>query len=230
MKRLVFVLLGVYAWALFRVINRLRSEGRENLADLPSTNVLLVSNHQTYYMDVLGIHSAIASESCGPLDGFRHNLAIGFVAAVETLNERGLLPRIFKFAGAVLVRRSWRDGERDVQRPVDPRDIGRVVDALRRGWLITFPQGTTTENAPVRRGTAHVIHETMPVVVPVLVEGFDRAFSRKGLRCIARGVDLVVRFGKPLSIAPEDSADRIVEILTVAMSLPADAAGKARAA
>jgi 1-acyl-sn-glycerol-3-phosphate acyltransferase len=230
MKRFVFVLLGVYAWMLFRVINRLRGEGRENLSGLPSSNVLFVSNHLTYYMDVLGIHSAIASARCTPLDGFRHNLEIGFVAAVETLNERGVLPRIFKFAGAVLIRRSWRDGDRDLQRPVDPRDVERVTEALRRGWLITFPTGTTTAGAPVRKGTAHIIRESMPIVVPVHVEGFDCAFSRKGFRCIGRGVDLVVRFGAPLSIAPEDSVDRIVEILTSAMPSPAVEAGDARAA
>jgi len=218
MKRLLFVLLGLYAWALFGRVHRLRSVGRERLADLPPTGVLFVSNHLTYYMDVLAIHSAIANERCTPLDGFRHNLDVRFVAAFETLNDRGLAPRIFNYAGAVLIRRSWRDGDRDVQRPVDPADIRRVTDALRRGWLITFPTGTTTAGAPVRKGTAHIIRECRPVVVPVLLEGFDRAFHRQGFRPISRGVDLVVRFGAPLAIRPEASVDRIVEILTEALS------------
>src|SRR6185369_4689542 len=222
MKRLVFVLLGVYAWLLFGVINRLRSEGRENLVGLPAKGVLFVSNHLTYYMDVLGIHSAIASARCSPIDGFRHNLNVRFVAAFETLNERGFWPRVFNFAGAVLIRRTWRDGDRDVQRPLDVDDIRKVREALDRGWLITFPQGTTTRGAPVRKGTARIIRDCNPVVVPVFVDGFDRAFDRKGFRLLERNVDLVVRFGAPLDIRAEDSVERIVEILTAAL-MPGDA-------
>ena len=222
MKRLLFVGLGIYAWMLFGRVNRLRCEGRHHLAALPRHGVLFVSNHLTYYMDVLAIHSAIASRACGPFDGFHHNLDVRFVAAFETLNRRGLLPRIFNYAGAVLIRRSWRDGDRDLQRPVNPEDIARVTDALRRGWLITFPTGTTTPGAPVRKGTAHIIRDTRPIVVPVHLEGFDRAFSRRGFRSIGRGIDLLVRFGAPLEIPGVASVDEIIEILTTTMA-PDDA-------
>jgi 1-acyl-sn-glycerol-3-phosphate acyltransferase len=169
-------------------------------------------------MDVLAIHQAIASPRCSPLDGFRANVNLRFVAAYETLNERGLMPRIFNYAGAVLIRRTWRDGDRDLQRPVNPEDIRRVGTALRNGWLLTFPQGTTTPQAPVRKGTAHIIREHMPVVVPILLDGFDRAFSKKGFEAIEKGVDLVVKFGAPLAIRADDTIERILEILTAATS------------
>jgi 1-acyl-sn-glycerol-3-phosphate acyltransferase len=213
----MFVALAVFDWFRFGVLNRIRYAGREHLAGLPPTGVLLVANHLTYYIDVLAIHHAIAGERCSPLDGFRANLDVGFIAAFETLNERGLVPRLFNYCGAVLVRRTWREGEREVKRPIDPADLERIGDALRRGWLITFPQGTTTPGAPVRKGTAHLIREHRPIVVPLRVEGFDRAFDRRGLRRIGRGVDLSVRFGAPLEIGPDDSVDRIVEILTDAI-------------
>lgn len=214
----MFVALGFFDWVRFGVFNRLTYEGREHLVGLPPTGVLLVANHLTYYIDVLAIHHAIASKRCSPLDGFRANLDVGFIAAFETLNERGLVPRLFNYCGAVLVRRTWREGEREVKRPIDPADLERIGDALRRGWLITFPQGTTTPGAPVRKGTAHLIREHHPIVVPVRVEGFDRAFDRKGLRRIGRGVALSVRFGAPLDIKPDDSVERIVETLAEAIT------------
>jgi len=215
--RLAFGALGFIDWVRFAVLNRLTCEGREHLEGLPPTGVLLVSNHLTYYVDVLAMHHGLASDRCGPFDGFRANLNVGFIAAFETLNERGLVPRMFNYTGAVLVRRTWRDGDRDVKRPVDPGDLERIGAALRRGWLITFPQGTTTPGAPVRKGTAHIIRQYRPIVVPVNLGGFDRAFDRKSLRRIGRGVALSVRFGRPLAIGPEDSVERIQEILTEAI-------------
>ena len=220
-KRLMFVALGLFDWVRFAVFNRITYAGREHLAGLPPTGVLLVANHLTYYVDVLAIHHAIAGGRCSPFDGFRANLDVGFIAAFETLNERGLVPRLFNYCGAVLVRRTWREGDREVKRPIDPADLERIGEALRRGWLITFPQGTTTPGAPVRKGTAHLIREHHPIVVPVRVDGFDRAFDRKGLRRIGRDIPLSVRFGAPLEIGPDASVERIIEILTEAL-IPAE--------
>jgi 1-acyl-sn-glycerol-3-phosphate acyltransferase len=216
--RFTFGVLGFVDWVRFAVFNRLIVEGREHLAGLPPTGVLLVSNHLTYYMDVLAIHHALTSEVCTPLDGFRANLDVRFVAAFETLNERGLVPRIFNYTGAVLTRRTWRDGERAVKRQVDPEDLQRIRTALGSGWLITFPQGTTTPGAPVRKGTAHFIRECHPIVIPVVLSGFDRAFERKGFRRIGRNVELKVRFGPQLAIRRDDSVERIQEILTKAIA------------
>jgi len=216
-KRILFGVLGTYDWMRFAVKNRLQIDGREHLAGLPSRGVLFVSNHLTYYMDVLAIHHALTSSRCAPLDGFRANLNVRFVAAVETLNERGWFPRIFKYTGAVLIRRTWKDGGQQVKRAVDPGDLDRIGDALRRGWLITFPQGTITAGAPVRKGTAHIIREHRPIVVPVRLDGFDRAFSPKGFRRIARDVNLSVRFGAPLSFHADETVERIVELLTAAV-------------
>jgi 1-acyl-sn-glycerol-3-phosphate acyltransferase len=220
-KRFLFVALGAYDWLRFAAVNRLSVDGREHLAGLPSKGVLFVSNHLTYYMDVLAIHHGLTASRCMPWDGFRANLNVRFVAAVETLNDRGLIPRIFKYTGAVQIRRTWKEGGEHVRRAVDPADLQRIGSALRRGWLITFPQGTTTAGAPVRKGTAHIIREHLPIVVPVRLDGFDRAFSRKGFRRIASGVDLGVRFGEPLSFAADDTIEKIVDVLTSAVGAPA---------
>jgi 1-acyl-sn-glycerol-3-phosphate acyltransferase len=214
LQRMVFLILGFIGWIRFGLLNTFSSEGREHLLGLPSKGVLFVSNHLTYYIDVLAIHHALTSARCAPLDGLRASLKVRFVAAFETLNERGLLPRLFNHTGAVLVRRTWRHGEQEVQRPVNPGDLDRIGAALDDGWLITFPQGTTTPGAPVRKGTAHIIRAHRPIVVPILLGGFDRAFARKGFRSLMRGVQLSVRFGAPLRIGPDDSAEHIQALLT----------------
>ena len=224
MKRLLFGALGVYDWLRFEVFNKIRFEGREHLRGLPPSGVLFVSNHLTYYIDVLAIHQAIAGPRCRVLDGFRANTNLRFIAAAETLNDRGWAPKIFNYTGAVLVRRTWREAGRDIKRPVQRDDVARIGDALRRGWLLTFPQGTTTPGAPVRKGTAHIIREHRPIVVPVHLAGFDRAFARKGLRRIAKDVDLLVRFGAPLALTGDEPVAEIVDMITRATVLEASVA------
>ncbi|MEZ4385478.1 MAG: lysophospholipid acyltransferase family protein [Nannocystaceae bacterium] len=218
MKRLLFGALGVYDWVRFEVFNNTRFEGREHLRGLPRSGVLFVSNHLTYYIDVLAIHQAIAGPRCRFVDGFRANTNMRFIAAAETLNDRGWAPKIFKYTGAVLVRRTWREAGRDIKRPVQRDDIEKIGAALRRGWLLTFPQGTTAPGAPVRKGTAHIIREHRPIVVPVQLYGFDRAFARKGLRRIAKGVDLRVRFGAPLGLTGDEPVAEIVEAIAQAIA------------
>jgi len=66
--------------------------------------------------------------------------------------------------------------------------------------VVTFPQGTTREGAPVRRGTAHIIKQYRPIVVPVRVDGFRKAFDKTGLKKREKGVNLSLAFGKPVLI------------------------------
>jgi 1-acyl-sn-glycerol-3-phosphate acyltransferase len=64
--------------------------------------------------------------------------------------------------------------------------------------VITFPQGTTKPFAPGRKGTAHIIKLTRPIVIPVVIEGFGKAFNKKGLKFKKTGTRLTVRFKEPL--------------------------------
>ena len=63
---------------------------------------------------------------------------------------------------------------------MDPRDVQKITTAIENGWVITFPQGTTKPFMPGRRGTAKIIKEYEPIVIPVVVEGFRRAFNKEG--------------------------------------------------
>jgi 1-acyl-sn-glycerol-3-phosphate acyltransferase len=101
-------------------------------------------------------------------------------------------------------------------------DISNIGDALNNGWVITFPQGTTKAFAPGRRGTAHIIKKYKPIVIPVTINGFRRAFDKKGLFLKKKGVTLEVNFKAPLNLSYEEDGDVLLEIVMKAIEQSAD--------
>ena len=83
--------------------------------------------------------------------------------------------------------------------------------------MITFPQGTTKPFAPGRKGTAYIIKHCRPIVVPVVINGFWRAFNKKGLKFKKKGTLLSVQFKPPLEInyeaKPEDILAQIMNAI-----------------
>jgi 1-acyl-sn-glycerol-3-phosphate acyltransferase len=77
--------------------------------------------------------------------------------------------------------------------------------------VITFPQGTTRPFAPGRKGTALIIKKNRPIVVPVVINGFWRAFNKKGLAFKKKGSLLTVQFKPPLEIDYEKSSEEIMD-------------------
>src|SRR5207344_3195164 len=88
----------------------------------------------------------------------------------------------------------------DARRGLDPSDTRKITRALEKNWVITFPQGTTKPFAPGRKGTALIIKQNKPVVIPVVISGFWRAFNKKGLKFKKKGTVLSVTFKEPLLI------------------------------
>jgi len=121
-----------------------------------------------------------------------------------------------------MVKRTWRAEGKDVQRNLDPADTQKISKALSRSWVITFPQGTTKPFAPGRKGTAHLIREHRPIVVPVVINGFWRAFTKKGLSFKKRGSILTVRFKAPLEIDYTASVDEILDMVMNAIEQSRD--------
>jgi 1-acyl-sn-glycerol-3-phosphate acyltransferase len=87
-----------------------------------------------------------------------------------------------------------------VNRQVKFSDISNIGKALDDGWVITFPQGTTTPWKPLRKGTAHIIKKYRPIVVPVVIDGFRRSFDKKGLRVKKKGILQSMQIKEPLDI------------------------------
>ena len=97
-------------------------------------------------------------------------------------------------------------------------DITKIGTALDDGWVITFPQGTTTPWKPLRKGTAHIIKKYKPVVVPVVIDGFRRSFDKKGLRIKKKGILQSMHVKEPLEIDYDnESNEEIIEKLEFAI-------------
>ncbi|MBM3441549.1 MAG: 1-acyl-sn-glycerol-3-phosphate acyltransferase [Bacteroidetes bacterium] len=215
-RKLVYAMVGIVTYPGLTMFNRLKISGTEHLKGLPRHNVLFVSNHQTYFADVitfLHIFCAVKWHKCNRL-GLPYYLLnpfskVHFVAAEETMKDN-LLTRLFALAGALMVKRTWRAEGQDMQRNLDPSDTHKISRALSRSWVITFPQGTTKPFAPGRRGTAHLIREHRPIVIPVVINGFWRAFTKKGLSFKKKGTLLTVRFKEPLQINYSAPVDEIL--------------------
>jgi 1-acyl-sn-glycerol-3-phosphate acyltransferase len=99
---------------------------------------------------------------------------------------------------------------KEVRRGLDPSDTRKVTNALKDNWVITFPQGTTKPFAPGRKGTAFIIKQTRPIVIPVVISGFWRAFNKKGLKFKKKGSSLSVRFKEPLEMDYDAPAEIIL--------------------
>ena len=115
--------LGGYLTVLqLRVLNRLRIEGTEHLRTLPSRGVLLVANHLTHYMDAIVVLHSVSYLRRPYLVWPRTDLYI--VAALETMQSRGWLPRVMAYNGTICVKRTWKEGDQTIERQVDPEDVG----------------------------------------------------------------------------------------------------------
>lgn len=213
----VYAVVGLATWPGLSWVNKTEITGMENLDGLPKQNVLFVSNHQTYFADVISFIHIF----CAHLWGRKNRLGlpfyllwpftrVKFVAAEETMKS-SFLSRVFAMAGAITVKRTWRAEGQDVNRCRDTNDTNKIHEALNRNWVITFPQGTTKPFAPGRKGTAHIIKETKPIVVPVVINGFWRAFTKRGLTFKKKGSILSIRIKEPLKIDYEAPADTILE-------------------
>jgi len=221
-KRIIIFILGLVSYRRFNGFNKLKITGTENLTDLPDSNVLFVSNHQTYFADVAAMYHAFCAMNNGYLNTIKNpvyllNPKVDFyyVAAEETMNK-GILARIFKIAGAVTVKRTWRAEGQNVNRMVDMSEVENIMKALDNGWVITFPQGTTSAFAQGRKGTAKLVKNQRPIVIPIKINGFRRAFDKKGLRVKVTGVKPTMEFKKPLDIDydKETAQDILVKIMT----------------
>lgn len=219
LKRVLNMLLGIISYRRLNIVNRLTVEGMEHLKELPKNKVLFVSNHQTYYADVIALYHVFCSAKWGmnninlPVYLLSPRVKNFYIAAEETMSSSGLFPKLLSYAGAVTVKRSWRHKGKAVNRSADIKAPAKIKTALGYGWVVTFPQGTTTPNAPVRKGAASMIKYLDPIVVPVTISGFREAFGKKGLESKKKGVQLKISFNKPIQFDKEATTADIMNFL-----------------
>lgn len=224
LKKWLIRIFGVLTHRRFQGFNELKIEGSEIIKKLPDTNVLFISNHQTYFADVVSMFHVFNASLCGRTDSIKNvgyiwnpKLNLYYVAAKETMKS-GLLPKILAYMGSISIERTWRAEGQDVNRQVKMSDISNIGKALDDGWVITFPQGTTTPFKPIRKGTAHIIKRYKPIVVPIVIDGFRRSFDKKGLRIKKKNILQSFEIKQPLDIDYDnESIDDIVKKIEFAI-------------
>ena len=217
LKKWLIRILGTLSHRRFRGFNELKIEGSEIIKGLPEKNVLFVSNHQTYFADVVSMFHVFNASLKGRVDSIKNvgylwnpKLNLYFIAAKETMTS-GLLPRILAYAGSISIDRTWRSHGKDINRQVKMSDISKIGVALNDGWVITFPQGTTTPFKPIRKGTAFLIKQYKPIVIPIVIDGFRRSFDKRGIRIKKKNILQSFEIKHPLKIDYEN--ETIEEIL-----------------
>ncbi len=224
LKKWLIRYMGFMTHRRYRGFNALQIEGSEIIKDLPDTNVLFVSNHQTYFADVVAMFHVFNASLKGRIDSIKNvgylwnpKLNIYYVAAKETM-KAGLLPRLLAYAGSISIERTWRDSGKEINRPVKMSDISNIGIALDDGWVITFPQGTTKPFKPIRKGTAHIIKKFKPIVIPIVIDGFRRSFDKKGILIKKRGILQSMQIKEPLVFDYDnESVESIIEKLEYAI-------------
>ncbi|HMK05846.1 MAG TPA: lysophospholipid acyltransferase family protein [Ferruginibacter sp.] len=216
-KGMVYTVIGAISYPGLTLLNKLQIKGMENLHPLPKKNVLFVSNHQTYFAEVIAflhIFCAVSWRKKNKL-GVPYYLLwpftrVQFVSAEETM-KKNLISKLFALAGSIMVKRVWVNDGKEVRKGLDPSDTRKISRALENNWVITFPQGTTTAFAPGRKGTAFIIKHYKPIVIPVVIDGFSKAFDKKGIKLKKKGTILSITFKEPMHINHEDSVELILE-------------------
>ena len=224
LKKWLIRYLGIMTHRRYRGFNSLKIEGSDIIKNLPDNNVLFVSNHQTYFADVVAMFHVFNACLTGRTDSIKNvgyiwnpKLNIYYVAAKETMKS-SLLSRILAYAGSVSIERTWREKGKEINRKVKFSDISNIGKALDDGWVVTFPQGTTKPFKPIRKGTAHIIKTYKPIVVPVVIDGFRRSFDKKGIMIKKRDILQSMHIKKPLIIDYDnESVEDIVEKIEYAI-------------
>jgi len=223
-KKWIIRILGAMTHSRFRGFNELQIDGSEVIRSLPDSNVLFISNHQTYFADVVAMFHVFNASLANREDSiknigylWRPKLNIYYVAAKETMSA-GLLPKILAYVGSISIERTWRAEGKDVNRQVKMSDISNIGKALDDGWVITFPQGTTTPFKPIRKGTAFIIKHYKPIVVPIVIDGFRRSFDKKGIRIKKKNILQSMEIKEPLEIDYDnETIEEIVEKIEYAI-------------
>jgi 1-acyl-sn-glycerol-3-phosphate acyltransferase len=233
-RKLVYAIVGLVSYPGLAMINRLKISGTEHLKGLPKENVLFVSNHQTYFADVITFLHIFCAVKWGKTNrlGIPYYLLnpftrVNYVAAEQTMNG-SWISRLFTLAGALTVKRTWNAEAKEKRKGLDPSDTRKITRALDSNWVITFPQGTTKPFAPGRKGTVLIMRQNKPLVIPVVISGFGKAFNKTGLKLRKKGTTLSVRFKPPLMIDYEKTSEEILQQLmdAIEQSKPFMPAGK----
>ena len=213
-KKAIIRTIGVLTHKTFNN-KRFNIQGTTILNEIPKHNVLFISNHQTYFYDVIAMLHVFNASVNGRRDSLKNILYllkpksnIYFIAALETM-KASVISKILSYAGSILIKRTWREAGKEITRNIRGEDFDNIIKALNDGWVITFPRGTTDNSKPVRSGTAYIIKQTNPIVIPVKIDGFDDVFERNSLKIKNKTKPFSIKFGNALKFHDDESIESI---------------------
>ena len=213
-KRALIRTIGVITHRTFNN-KRFDIKGTSLLSEIPNDNVLFISNHQTYFYDVIAMLHVFNASVNGRRDSLKNILYllkpksnIYFIAALETM-KASLITKILSYAGSILIKRTWREAGKEINRNIRGEDFKNIIKALNDGWVITFPRGTTDNSKRVRSGTAHIIKAANPIVIPVNIDGFGEVFGKNSLKIKNKNKSFSIKFGNPLNFDDNQSIESI---------------------
>ena len=213
-KRALIRTIGVITHRTFNN-KRFDIKGTSLLSEIPNNNVLFISNHQTYFYDVIAMLHVFNASVNGRRDSLKNILYllkpksnIYFIAALETM-KASLITKILSYAGSILIKRTWREAGKEINRNIRGEDFKNIIKALNDGWVITFPRGTTDNSKRVRPGTAHIIKAANPIVIPVNIDGFGEVFGKNSLKIKNKNKSFSIKFGNPLNFDDNQSIESI---------------------
>ena len=145
LKRFIIGIVGLITHKTFRS-KRFSIIGSKFLNNIPHENVLFISNHQTYFYDVIAMLHVFNSSAKGRVDTVKKprylvnpKTNLYYIASFETM-KKSLITKLLTYAGAVLVQRSWRESGEDKNRNIRTEDPNNIKLALKDGWVITFQE------------------------------------------------------------------------------------------
>ncbi len=194
----------VGSFLLFRLLNRMKVEGLENIPD-SHENVLYCPNHSSLLDNfALGVGLYVPRMLFRP-EYIPINLADRKNFFGDPSSRR-FKDRVLRVLGEYFFKnlRTF---------PVDRRSVGleqvdQWVEMLRQNIVIVFPEGTRSRTGEIGRGRAGVgklIYDARPTVIPVRLIGTDEVLGvGKLIPSIFRTVRIII--GKPLDLS--DLIDR----------------------
>ena len=213
-KKAIIRTIGVLTHKTFNN-KRFNIQGTKILNEIPKYNVLFISNHQTYFYDIIAMLHVFNASVNGRKDSLKNILYllkpksnIYFIAALETM-KASVISKILSYAGSILIKRTWREAGKEITRNISGEDFDNIIKPLNDGWVITFPRGTTDNSKPVRSGTAYIIKQTNPIVIPVKIDGFDDVFERNSLKIKNKTKPFSIKFGNALKFHDDESIESI---------------------
>lgn len=197
-SHLLLILTGITAWIFFKLLNRTIVIGRENI-NHHSMMVLVVSNHLSLFDSLLVglalcfpriiLYPRFAPWHTPDADNF-------FRAKLFGGRSRFLRKILTPFATFLFVHLKCIPLERG---RTDRGTLMRIKDALVRGIVHYFPEGTRSRTGKLgegKEGVGEIIHDLQPKILPVYLEGIQKVFPI-GAKLPRLGKKVLVVIGKP---------------------------------